>query len=618
MAYLLGCENVQLEYPTARLFDSLTLGVNSGDRIGIVGRNGDGKSTLLKLLAGEASPDDGRVVRTGNVTVGMLAQKDALDDDDTVGHAIVGDRPEYEWAGDARVRAILEHLVSDLDWNAKIGTLSGGQRRRVDLARVLIGDYDVLMMDEPTNHLDIEGIHWLAEHLKTRWRDNEGALLLVTHDRWFLDEVCLNMWEVHDRVVTPFEGGYSAYIMQRVERQRQARVAEAKRKNILRRELAWLARGAPARSTKPRFRVEAAEALIADEPPLRKKVELRRTAMSRLGKKVIHVRDASVELGGKEIIKPLEWNIGAGERIANLGANGAGKTTLLKLIEGKIHPNRGRVEIGKTVKFAVLTQQRSELDELGDDRVREVGNRHKIYVEMADGKTMSPMQLLEELGFEADQLSCPVRDLSGGQKRRLQLMLILLDRPNVLILDEPGNDLDTDMLAQLETLLDSWPGTLLIVSHDRYLSSASPMTSTPSSTASSSTCPAALMAIWRNLSAGSRRARHLHRLLLPETAKRCPCNASCASCARSAPRPSARWVACAASSSVPARSCSRWTGRITSPSASSRPRFRSLNPSSQRLRTHGSTTPSSWVNSPSISRFCGHFATLIGSVWDKC
>ena len=307
MAYLLGCENIQLEYPTARIFDSLTLGVNSGDRIGIVGRNGDGKSTLLKLLAGEASPDDGHVVRTGNVTVGMLAQKDVLDDDDVVGHAIVGDRPEYEWAGDARVRTILAHLVSDLDWNAKIGTLSGGQRRRVDLARVLIGDYDVLMMDEPTNHLDIEGIHWLAEHLKTRWRDNEGALLLVTHDRWFLDEVCLNMWEVHDCVVTPFEGGYSAYIMQRVERQRQARVAEAKRKNILRRELAWLARGAPARSTKPRFRVEAAEALIADEPPLRKKVELRRTAMSRLGKKVIHVRGASVELGGKEIIKPLEW-----------------------------------------------------------------------------------------------------------------------------------------------------------------------------------------------------------------------------------------------------------------------------------------------------------------------
>lgn len=469
MAYLLGCENIKLEYPTARLFDALTLGVNSGDRIGIVGRNGDGKSTLLKILAGVEKPDDGRVSRTGNVTVGMLAQKDALEDDDTVGHAIVGDMPEYEWAGDGRVRGILNELVSDLDWGARIGELSGGQRRRVDLARVLIGDYDVLMMDEPTNHLDIEGINWLARHLKSRWREGEGALLLVTHDRWFLDEVCLDMWEVHDRIVTPFEGGYSAYIMQRVERQRQAQVAQAKRKNILRRELAWLARGAPARSTKPRFRVEAAEALIADEPQLRKKVELRRSAMSRLGKKVIHIRDASVDLGGKTIIKPLEWNIGAGDRIAILGANGAGKTTLLNLIEGKIAPNHGRVEIGQTVRFAVLSQQLDELEELADDRVREVCARYKTYVEMADGKSMSPLQLLEELGFEQDQFSCPVKDLSGGQKRRLQLMLILLDQPNVLILDEPGNDLDTDMLAQLETLLDTWPGTLIIVSHDRYL-----------------------------------------------------------------------------------------------------------------------------------------------------
>lgn len=469
MAYLLGCENIKLEYPTAHLFDSLTLGVNSGDRIGIVGRNGDGKSTLLNILAQTVVPDDGRVVRTGSVTVGMLAQRDSLDDGDTVGHAIVGERPEYEWAGDARTRAILGELVNDIDWNATIGSLSGGQRRRVDLARVLIGDYDVLMMDEPTNHLDIEGIHWLAEHLKGRWRENEGALLLVTHDRWFLDEVCLSMWEVHDRVVTPFEGGYSAYIMQRVERQRQARVTQAKRNNILRRELAWLARGAPARSTKPRFRVEAAEALIADEPPLRQKVELRRTAISRLGKKVIHIRDASVELGGKTIIKPLEWNIGAGDRIGILGANGAGKTTLLKLIEGRLRPTHGRVEIGQTVKFAVLTQQLDELEGLGNDRVREVCARHKTHVEMADGKTMSPMQLLEELGFEPEQMSCPVRDLSGGQKRRLQLMLILLDRPNVLILDEPGNDLDTDMLAQLETLLDTWPGTLVLVSHDRYL-----------------------------------------------------------------------------------------------------------------------------------------------------
>ena len=469
MAYLLGCENVGLEFPTAKLFDALTLGVNSGDRIGIVGRNGDGKSSLLGVLAGEIEPDTGRVVRTGNVTCGMLAQHDSLDDSDTVGHSIVGDAAEYEWASDARCRGIISELVEDIPWDAQIGTLSGGQRRRVDLARVLIGDFDVLMMDEPTNHLDIEAIHWLAEHLKNRWREGEGALLLVTHDRWFLDEVCLNMWEVHDRIVTPFEGGYSAYILQRVERQRQQAVAEKKRKNILRRELAWLARGAPARSTKPRFRVESAEALIADEPPLRKKVELQRTAMSRLGKKVIHIKNASVRFEGNEIIKPLEWNIGAGDRVAILGSNGAGKTTLLRLIEGELKPTTGRVEIGQTVKFAVLTQQLSELAEFADDRVREVCHRYKTEVEMADGRRMSPLQLLEELGFEHDQINCPVRDLSGGQKRRMQLMLILLDRPNVLILDEPGNDLDTDMLAQLETLLDTWPGTLILVSHDRYL-----------------------------------------------------------------------------------------------------------------------------------------------------
>lgn len=469
MAYLLGCENVGLEFPTAKIFDSLTLGVNSGDRIGIVGRNGDGKSSLLGVLSGQIEPDSGRVVRTGSVTCGMLAQRDALDDADTVGHSIVGDRPEYEWAGDARCRSIIAELVSDIPWDAQVGTLSGGQRRRVDLARVLIGDFDVLMMDEPTNHLDIEGIHWLAEHLKKRWRDGEGALLIVTHDRWFLDEVCLNMWEVHDRIITPFEGGYSAYIMQRVERQRQQAVAESKRRNILRRELAWLARGAPARSTKPRFRVEAAEALIADEPPLRKKVELQRTAMTRLGKKVIHIKNASVSYDGREVIKPLEWNIGAGDRVAILGSNGAGKTTLLNLIEGRVKPTGGRVEIGQTVKFAVLTQQLDELEEYKSDRVREVCYRYKTEVEMADGRRMSPLQLLEELGFEHDQINCPVRDLSGGQKRRMQLMLILLERPNVLILDEPGNDLDTDMLAQLETLLDTWPGTLILVSHDRYL-----------------------------------------------------------------------------------------------------------------------------------------------------
>ncbi|MGI6033171.1 MAG: ABC-F family ATP-binding cassette domain-containing protein, partial [Coriobacteriales bacterium] len=403
------------------------------------------------------------------VRVGVLAQRDELNDEDTVGHAIVGDRPEYEWAGDAKVRAILAELTGDIDWDARVGTLSGGQRRRCDLARVLIGDWDVLMLDEPTNHLDIGGIHWLAEHLKGRWKPGEGALLLVTHDRWFLDEVCLDMWEVHDAQVTPFEGGYSAYIQQRVERARLARVAEEKRQNILRRELAWLARGAKARSSKPRFRVEAAQALIADEPPLRNKLELRRSAISRLGKKVIHFHNASYSWDGVQVIKTLEWNIGAGDRIAILGANGAGKSTLLELAQGKLKPTTGRVEIGQTVKFAVLSQQLDELEELKDLRVREVCQHYRSRYELADGTTMGPMQLLEELGFEADQMKCPVKDLSGGQKRRLQLMLILLDHPNVLVLDEPGNDLDTDMLAQLETLLDTWPGTLLLVSHDRYL-----------------------------------------------------------------------------------------------------------------------------------------------------
>lgn len=469
MAYLLGCENIRLEFPTVKIFDSLTLGVNEGDRIGIVGKNGDGKSSLLQVLSGSYEPDDGRVVCTRGVRVGYLGQRDSLNDDDDLVKAVVGDRPEYEWASDARIRGIMAELLGDIDPAAKIGTLSGGQRRRADLARVLIGEWDVLMMDEPTNHLDIEGIHWLAEHLKYRWREGEGALLLITHDRWFLDEVCLDMWEVHDRIVTPFEGGYSAYVQQRVERDRQAAVAAAKRRNILRKELAWLARQPQARGTKPKFRKDAALELVADEPPVRQSIELRRSAMSRLGKKVINLKNAGVSFGKREVIKPTEWNIGAGDRIGILGANGVGKTTLLKLIQGKIQPTCGRVEIGQTVKMAVLDQQLSELTEIEDDFVRVVISRYKTRYELDDGREVSPSQLLQELGFESAQLNCPVKDLSGGQRRRLQLCLILLDRPNVLILDEPGNDLDTDMLAQVENLLDSWPGTMLLVSHDRYL-----------------------------------------------------------------------------------------------------------------------------------------------------
>ena len=420
------------------------------------------------MLAGIIEPDEGRVIRTRGVRVGVLGQADGLSDDDTVEHAVVGDIPEYEWAGDARVRDIISGLAADIPWQGRVGDLSGGQRRRVDLARLLIGDWDVLMLDEPTNHLDMRAITWLAHHLKARWKHGTGALLVVTHDRWFLDEVCLSMWEVHDRTIDPFEGGFSAYIRQRVERDRQAQVAEQRRQNQLRRELAWLARGAQARSTKPKFRIDAARELIADVPPLRNTLELKRMAVARLGKQVVDLTDVSVRLGGKTVLDDVSWIIGPGDRFGIVGENGAGKTTLLRVIEGALAPSAGRVKIGKTVKFAVLSQHLDNLVKLGSDRVREVIGRYTRRV-MLDGKEATPAQLLERLGFTRDDLNEPVCDLSGGQKRRLALMLILLDEPNVLILDEPGNDLDTDMLAQVEDLLDGWPGTLLLVTHDRYL-----------------------------------------------------------------------------------------------------------------------------------------------------
>jgi len=468
LAYLLGCESVHLEYPTARVFDSVSLGIDEGDRIGIVGGNGDGKSTLLALLAGSVEPHAGRVIRRGGTTVSLLAQADDLDPDASVAHAVVGDVPEYVWASDARIRNILNGLIADIPWDSSIGQLSGGQRRRADLARVLISDCDVLMLDEPTNHLDVHAIAWLAEHLKSRWPRKSGALLVVTHDRWFLDEVCLGMWEVHDGQVDRFEGGYSAYVLQRVERAQAAQTAEEKRKNLMRKELAWLSRGAQARATKPKFHVEAARALIAEEPPLRNTVELKRTAISRLGKQVVDLVDVTQRFGDKTVIDHVTCLIGPGDRLGILGVNGSGKTTLLNLILGALEPTSGHVKIGKSVRFAVLSQHLNELAEYGDSRVREVLARYKTRYEV-DGKEMTPAQLLERLGFKAVQLSTPVSDLSGGQKRRLQLMLILLDQPNVLILDEPDNDLDIDMLAVVESLLDTWPGTLVLISHDRHL-----------------------------------------------------------------------------------------------------------------------------------------------------
>jgi ATPase subunit of ABC transporter with duplicated ATPase domains len=484
VAHLLGGEALHLEYPTQVVFDAVTVGVNDGDRIGIVGRNGDGKSSLLGLLTGRITPDAGRVTYRGGLRVAALEQADTLDSGHSVGQVMVGDRPEHEWAGDARVRDVVAGLVADLDWQAPVGALSGGQRRRVQLAELLIGDWDVIALDEPTNHLDVEGITWLAAHLKQRWARTSGGLLVVTHDRWFLDEVATTTWEVHGAggqggqsgrgsVVEPFDGGYAAYVLQRVERDRVAAATEVKRQNLMRKELAWLRRGAPARTSKPKFRIDAANELIADVPPVRDTVELAKLATYRLGKDVIDLLDVSVcypGIDGAEVpvLRDVEWRIAPGERTGIVGANGAGKSTLLGLIAGTITPNSGLVKRGKTVRLAMLDQQAGELVEIADDLVRDVLGRLKAGY-LVDGKELTPAQLLERLGFGRDQLSTRVGELSGGQRRRLQLMLTLLAEPNVLILDEPTNDVDIDMLSATEDLLDSWPGTLIVVSHDRYL-----------------------------------------------------------------------------------------------------------------------------------------------------
>lgn len=569
--YDLGLEHVSLAFATKNIFTDVTQGVFEGDRIGIVGKNGDGKSTLLHLFKGTQEPDSGRVTMRNGLTFGMLDQRDPLDDNATVREAALEGREDYEWAAETKSREIVEALLGGISLDAKIGSLSGGQRRRADLARLLLKDWDILALDEPTNHLDVVTIHWLAEHLKNRWPSGQGALLLVTHDRWFLDEVCESMWEVHDGVIDPFEGGYSAYMLQRVERDRQADVRETKRRNLARKELAWLTRGARARSTKQKFHVKAARELIADVPPVRNTLELKQMATSRLGKQVVDFIDVtqifehaqgeadidaidpdvaemeasasrvdvvpamyaepqthgSVEVAvddltdprlvdagvpearqaaaqaeqdaqqqaqsqasqensdeteaaevtsaarkvtvtGRKILDDVTWLIGPGDRFGIVGANGAGKSTLLKILDGTITPTAGHVNIGKTVKFAVLSQRLDELEKLGKYKIKEVLSRYKpSYI--VDGKETTPGQMMERLGFESAQLMTPIKDLSGGQKRRMQLLLILLDEPNVLIMDEPGNDLDTDMLAVMEDLLDTWPGTLIVVSHDRYL-----------------------------------------------------------------------------------------------------------------------------------------------------
>lgn len=525
--YDIGFEQVSLSFATTTIATNITQGVFEGDRIGIVGRNGDGKSTLLRVLKGDIEPDSGRVTKRGDLRFGMLGQSDQLDDQATVREAALEGRQDYEWASEPQSRSIVEALLGGINLEARIGELSGGQRRRADLARLLLKDWDILALDEPTNHLDVITIHWLAKHLEQRWPKGSGALLIVTHDRWFLDEVCTSMWEVHDATIEPFEGGYSAYMLQRVERDRQADVRESRRRNLARKELAWLTRGARARSTKQKFHVKTARALIADVPPVRNSIELKQMATSRLGKQVVDLVDVTnivpvptgvdgsadvvtplvqepqvfgsvevvretaqsddastddvhtneshetraasrVTISGRKLLDNVTWLIGPGDRFGIVGANGAGKTTLLKLIDGSLKPTAGRVNIGKTVKFAVLSQRLDELEALGKYKIKEVLSRYKpTYI--VDGKEVSTGQLMERLGFSAAQLMTPIKDLSGGQKRRMQLLLILLDEPNVLIMDEPGNDLDTDMLAVMEDLLDTWPGTLIVVSHDRYL-----------------------------------------------------------------------------------------------------------------------------------------------------
>lgn len=464
MSHLIGAENISLDYPTKTLFENLTVGIAAGDRIGIVGRNGDGKSTLMTILAGKLKADSGQVTVRGNTRIGFMDQRDDIYLQSTVKDVVIGEMAEYEWASDPRIRDVIDGLISDIDFDSQMDRLSGGQRRRVNLAKLLIGDWDVLMLDEPTNHLDLDAVYWLSGHLKNRWSKTQGGLLVVTHDRWFLDEVCTQTWEVHPGGLDSFEGGYAAYILQRAERDRQAAATESRRQNLLRKELAWLRRGAPARTTKPKFRIDAANELIANEPPPRDPLELKKLATTRLGKDVVEIE----RLGFKDIFENVELILGAGDRIGLLGANGSGKTTLTRLITGDLSPDTGRVKLGKTVNLAVLSQNLEELDELADERIYSIISREKSTFAVGK-KEFSPGQLLEQLGFSQQQLQAPVGDLSGGQKRRLQLMRLLFREPNVLILDEPTNDLDTDMLAAMEDLLDSWPGTLIVISHDRYL-----------------------------------------------------------------------------------------------------------------------------------------------------
>jgi len=474
MANLISVERASLALGTNQVLDDVSLGVNGGARIGVVGRNGGGKSTLMRVLSGLQAVDTGRVTQTGDATLGMLAQTDDLDPRATVRQAVLGDLPEHVWAGDARIRDVMTGLLGGVEaqavggLEAVVGPMSGGERRRLALARLLVAGPTVLLLDEPTNHLDVEGVAWLAEHLVHHRARPDNAVVVITHDRWFLDAVATMTWEVVGGEVHDYEGGYAAYVLAKAERERMAAVTAERRDNLLRKELAWLRRGAPARTSKPKFRIEAANQLIADEPPLRDDVELLRFATTRLGKDVVDLLDASVELGGRTLLDRITWRLAPGERVGIVGVNGAGKSTLLRAVAGEVPLSSGKRKVGATVQIAYLSQEVRELERYAAWRVIEAIEDVRKYIRLGK-KEVSASQLAQRLGFTGGRQQTRVSDLSGGERRRLQLTRLLMSEPNVLLLDEPTNDLDIETLTSLEDVLDGWAGTLLVVSHDRYL-----------------------------------------------------------------------------------------------------------------------------------------------------
>ncbi len=462
MSNLLNLERVSKAYGVRPLLSDVSLGVSAGQRVGVVGRNGDGKTTLLRVMTGLEQPDSGRVSRVRGLLVGHLHQDDRLSDTHTVREAVLGGRADHEWAADPRTREVVEVLLAGVALDRAVVSLSGGERRRCSLAALLLDDHDLVVLDEPTNHLDVEAVNWLAGHLAER----PSALVVVTHDRWFLDAVCQWTWEVHDGVVDAYEGGYAAFVLAKAERQRQAAASEVRRQNLVRKELAWLRRGAPARTSKPRFRIDAATELIADEPPPRDRLELQRFATQRLGKDVVDVEDVDLVRGDRQLLSHATWRLGPGDRVGIVGVNGAGKTSVLSLLSGELAPSAGRVRHGRTVALQHLTQQVDELDP--EARVLATVESVQRVTQTADGSDVTATAMLERFGFTGDKLTARLGDLSGGERRRFQLLRLLLTEPNVLLLDEPTNDLDIETLTVLEDFLDRWPGTLVVVSHDRY------------------------------------------------------------------------------------------------------------------------------------------------------